>query len=112
MEAKINELFDLHVPLVIKEVNHYINQRMTPEILRLRKERDSAYILVTSEIFSPPSLTTSPFYFNNVCPADVVFAIRSMKSNAAGLDGVSLKFGKPSILLFIIFSSKSFYEAS
>ena len=51
----------------------------------------------------PPRPSPS-FVFHTVSPADVVFAFRSLKSNAVGLDGVSLKFIKrilPAIINFI-----------
>lgn len=48
--------------------------------------------------------SSSHFEFHAVTPADVIFAIRSLKSNAVGLDGVSLKFVKyilPAIINFL-----------
>lgn len=44
------------------------------------------------------------FEFHAVTPSDVIFAIRSLKSNAVGLDNISLKFIKyilPHIIIFL-----------
>lgn len=60
--------------------------------------------LLNQQIGGIASRSASPFGFHRVTTSDVIFAVSSLKSNAIGLDGISLRFLKiilPHIIPFL-----------